>query len=354
MGVYDPLGLVSPALLHGKLLLRRLYAPSVKGGWDADLPREEKIRWASWFRDLLVPCEATFPRSTKPANAVGLPRLVGFGDASNVALCVVLYVVWTDASGRHHPRVLTGRCRVAPLLGSTIPRGELQAIVMLHRLVSVIVDAFPFQFDSIATYSDSLCSIGAMYKSTSSLRPYFANRVLEVLRLRELLQEKTRDLAPISHIPGDLNPADLGTRGSVSVGDLGPGSTWQVGPKFLLEDYDKWPRTSSAEASKTDVPPEEARVMFGRGSQPSPSCAVVTMLKAASGQSKLGDTISQMSNQVMKREKLEMLSRSFARVLRAVLSGCRDDCRKEPSVKMVQVAVQVLLRVASKSAVAAA
>ena len=146
MGVYDPLGLVSPALLHGKLLLRRLYAPSIKGGWDADLPQEEKTRWASWFRDLLVPCEATFPRSTKPANAVGLPRLVGFGDASNVALCVVLYVVWTDASGRNHPRVLTGRCRVAPLLGSTIPRGELQALVMLHRLVSVIVDAFPFQF----------------------------------------------------------------------------------------------------------------------------------------------------------------------------------------------------------------
>ena len=196
MGVYDPLGLASPALLHGKLLLRRLYAPSVKGGWDADLPSEEKTRWASWFRELLVPCEATFPRSTKPANAVGLPRLVGFGDASNVALCVVLYVVWTDTAGRHYPRVLTGRCRVAPLLGCTIPRGELQAIVMLHRLVTVIVDAFPFQFESIATYSDSLCSIGAMYKSTSSLRPYFANRVLEVLRLRELLQEKTQDLAP--------------------------------------------------------------------------------------------------------------------------------------------------------------
>ena len=32
MGVYDPLGLVSPALLHGKLLLRRLYGPgSVRG-----------------------------------------------------------------------------------------------------------------------------------------------------------------------------------------------------------------------------------------------------------------------------------------------------------------------------------
>ena len=35
MGVYDPLGLVSPALLHGKLLLRQLYGPEACGGWDA-------------------------------------------------------------------------------------------------------------------------------------------------------------------------------------------------------------------------------------------------------------------------------------------------------------------------------
>ena len=56
MGTYDPLGLASPALLHGKLLLRRLYAPHVKGGWDSDLPGSE----------VLVPVEATFPRSTKP------------------------------------------------------------------------------------------------------------------------------------------------------------------------------------------------------------------------------------------------------------------------------------------------
>ena len=42
MGTYDPLGLVSPALLHGKLLLRRLYAPHIKTGWDCDLPQDEK------------------------------------------------------------------------------------------------------------------------------------------------------------------------------------------------------------------------------------------------------------------------------------------------------------------------
>ena len=66
MGLYDPLGLVSPALLRGKLLLRHLYGPLAPKGWDADLLPVEKNLWADWFRCLLVPTEAVFPRSTKP------------------------------------------------------------------------------------------------------------------------------------------------------------------------------------------------------------------------------------------------------------------------------------------------
>ena len=111
-------------LRQGKLLLRRLYGSDSNKGWDADINLEEKKRWAAWFRILLVPAEACFPRSTKPEGAVGLPRLVGFGDSSMVALCVVLYIVWTDSQGVHHPRVLAGKCRVSPLHGTTIPAGS--------------------------------------------------------------------------------------------------------------------------------------------------------------------------------------------------------------------------------------
>ena len=350
MGVYDPLGLVSPALLHGKLLLRRLYGPQCTGGWDADLPAGEKTRWASWFHSLLRPVEAVFPRSTKPRGAVGLPRLAAFGDASASATCVIVYVVWTDKDGVHHPRALTGRCRVAPLLGATIPRGELQALVILHRLIAVIVETFPFQFESINAFSDSLCSIGAMCKPSSALRPYFANRVLEVLRIREQLQQTTCDLAPISHIPGCDNPADIGTRGSVGVDELGPGSRWQVGPDFLALDYKQWPRISSEDAAAADIPQEEARVFFGGEALLSP---VNTLLKTVGASSKLGRALSGMVGRALCREKLEMLVRALARALQAVLSGRRDACTRSPSVKMVEIAVRVLLQEASHSAASA-
>ena len=353
MGTYDPLGLASPTLLHGKLLLRRLYAPHIKGGWDFDLPQEEKGRWAAWFRSLLVPVEAAFPRSTKPPGAVGLPRLVGFGDASMLALCVMLYVVWTDGDGRNHPRVLTGKCRVAPLVGTTIPRGELQVLVVLHQLAMTVVEAFPYRFCSISTYTDSLCSLGALHKPSSAMRPYFGNRVLEILRICQTLESYTDDLAPVAHIPGDENPADLGTRGLVSVGDLGPGSFWQQGQKFLQCSYDTWGARAAIEPSEIQLPPEECRSLFGievPDVQEEELNPFQRIIEEAGKETSLGNRLRSMGARALQLEKLEVTVCALARALQAVVSGSRQTCNLAPSVKMVEVAVRVLLRSAARSA----
>ena len=349
MGVYDPLGLASPALLYGKLLLRRLYGPAFKGGWDADLPQDEKSRWAAWFKNLLAPVEAVFPRSTKPKGAVGCPRLAGFGDASSTALCAVVYVIWTDDEGRHHPRVLTGKCRVAPLLGTTIPRGELQALVVLHRLVLAVLEALPYRCISVSTFTDSLCSLGAVHKPSSSLKPFFGNRVLEILRIREQLITLTDELAPISHVPGESNPADLGTRGLVSVGDLGPGSYWQTGPAYLQEDYEKWPRTLTVGDTSESLPPEECVALFGSVADVDGRKGVLgTMVKSASQDNPLGRVLRALGEQVLSREKLEVSVRVLARVLVAVITGRREACSRDPPVKMVECAVDVLVRMATR------
>ena len=148
-------------------------------------------------------------------------------------------------------------------LGHHHPQGELQALVVLHRLVQTVVEAFPYRFASISTYTDLLCSLGALHKPSSAMRPYFGNRVLEVLRIRQQLKEFTDDLAPVAHIPGQDNPADLGTRGLVNIGDLGPGSFWQTGPKFLQQDYNSWPTMIQVKPAEIALPPEECQSMFG-------------------------------------------------------------------------------------------
>ena len=59
------------------------------------------------------------------------------------------------------------------------------------------------------------------------------------------------------------NPADLGTRGQVSVGDLGPGSTWQLGPEFLQADFCEWPVPVDVDTAHLQLPPEECKQLEG-------------------------------------------------------------------------------------------
>ena len=281
---------------------------------------------------------------------------MGFGDASLLALCAVLYVVCTDSAGVHHPRVLTGKCRVTPLMGTTVPRGELQALVMVHRLLLTVAEAFPYRFNMISAFTDSMCSVGALHKSPSSLRPYFCNRVLEINRIREQLGELCGGLPPICHIPGENNPADLGTRGQVSMGDLGPGSTWQLGPGFLQADFSEWLSSVDVDVAQLQLPPEECK-------QPAGSTFHVgtvqmqeplqILVDQVGMETKLGVALRQMAKEALTREKLEMLTRALARALQAVLAGDREVCRKPPLTKMLEIAVRLLVRIASKPFVVA-
>ena len=221
-------------------MLRRLYSPLITTGWDSDMKLEEKTRWAQWFSTMSDQLEITFPRSTQPPDALGNPRLAGFCDAVGKALCATVYIIWQASLRQPTSRLLMGKCRVAPLLGYTIPRGELQSLVVLHHLILIVAEAFPVRFDSILTFTDSTSSIGAIRKSASVLKPFFANRASDILQLRQQLGELTDNLVPVQHMAGNLNPANLVTRGQAGLKDLGEGYKWQHGPSFLLLPFEDW------------------------------------------------------------------------------------------------------------------
>ena len=61
----------------------------------------------------------------------------------------------------------------------------------------------------------------------------------------------------IHHVSGDMNPADLATRGLARAAELGPGSFWQLGPSFLSLRRELWP--VSREFVLEQLPPEEVR-----------------------------------------------------------------------------------------------
>lgn len=127
MGEYDPLGIISPALVRSKLMLRDLYGKEAKRGWDDALSREETQEWVERFSRQMVDGAAVFPRSVRPKEARGGPDLVGFADSSLQALCVAIYAVWDLQDESREARLLTAKCRVTPLHSTSFPRGELQA-----------------------------------------------------------------------------------------------------------------------------------------------------------------------------------------------------------------------------------
>ena len=59
----------------------------------------------------------------------------------------------------------------------------------------------------------------------------------------------------IHHVAGNLNPADVTTRGLAKVEDIGPGSFWQKGPSFLCSRRDIWPVTR--DFVRKDLPDNE-------------------------------------------------------------------------------------------------
>ena len=98
---------------------------------------------------------------------------------------------------------------------------------------------------------DSQCTISALESLTAILGPYFANRILELESTRNgwgigntnpemqetpvettLGDNDTIMVDPVYHTAGELNIADMATRGKVEIKDVGYGSVWQTGKEL--------------------------------------------------------------------------------------------------------------------------
>ena len=188
MQIYDPLQILTPVLLEGKLLARRLASPPLQ--WDEDVPAQEKIGWAEWLQQLLDDGRLSFQRSVTPPGTVGSPTVVGYADASLVACAVAIYVVWelafstTESGHKDRPnfssKLLVAKGRTAPLFGTIIPREEMQAVCMLLRLQLQVLRYTSLQPGSVVSATDSRCAVAALSKRGSLMKPFFANRAAEV------------------------------------------------------------------------------------------------------------------------------------------------------------------------------
>ena len=93
--VYDPLGLISPTTLLGKVLYRKMC--EAHHSWDTELAVEIAKQWKDWC--LQLPQRFEVPRSSVPhQQPVKAITLHAFGDASKNGVSAAVYAVVEQAN----------------------------------------------------------------------------------------------------------------------------------------------------------------------------------------------------------------------------------------------------------------
>ena len=67
MRIYDPLGLLSPFTIYGKVLLGETW--ELETGWDDAIPGELREKWVKFLTSFYDLNELAYPRALKPKNA---------------------------------------------------------------------------------------------------------------------------------------------------------------------------------------------------------------------------------------------------------------------------------------------
>ena len=135
--VYDPMGLISPFLLRGKMILQRVTASDL--GWDQLLDPEDLKDWNDWLSDLDNLSSLDIKRCVKPTEDVNTIELHHFSDASSQGYGACSYIRYTTGKGTTSSQLILSKSRVAPLKKvTTIPRLELQGAVTAARMANIL------------------------------------------------------------------------------------------------------------------------------------------------------------------------------------------------------------------------
>ena len=94
-------------------------------------------------------------------------------------MCAVFYNSLDTPEGPV-PQLFLAKVRVTPVNGTTVPRAQLQAMVMLTRILITAAKASAAKFSNVTLTTDSLSCQAALKLSCTELNPYFANRVAEI------------------------------------------------------------------------------------------------------------------------------------------------------------------------------
>jgi len=152
----------------------------------------------------------------------------GFANASIRAYATVVYIRILTTMTEVHTHLLVAKTKVAPIKTVSIPRLELNALVLLSRLIHWTVNSLHSASIPCYEWTDSSVALAWLSQHPSKWKTYVANRVSEI--------QETIPTIKWGHVPSAQNPADVASRG-ISADDLKDHPLWWHGPQWLQHHY---------------------------------------------------------------------------------------------------------------------
>ncbi|XP_064635216.1 uncharacterized protein LOC135492597 [Lineus longissimus] len=134
------------------------------------------------------------------------------------------------------------RSWLTPLKQSSIPRKELQAMLLLSRLVVTVRDALRLEIESVKLWTGSKTVISWLQGHSKAFRSYVACRVGEVTQNFDPVTE-------IAFVPTDENVIDLVSRG----GTVDQMRNVIASPAFLRKSPSEWPSAPKLKMNSDDA-----------------------------------------------------------------------------------------------------
>jgi hypothetical protein len=219
--LFDPMGFIAPITIQGKFLLRDTAPEGVE--WDQPLPLDRQAKWEEWKTSLEELENIHIPRMYGPSSlsVTKVSEILVYADASEKAIAAVAYLKTESADGESHVGFIMGKSKLAPSQGHTIPRLELCAAVLAVEIGETILENLDFTPSAVKYFTDSKVVLGYISNATRRFYTYVSNRVEQIRLLSSPDQW--------NYVPTHLNPADQGTRCTLTTESLAD-SMWLHGP----------------------------------------------------------------------------------------------------------------------------
>lgn len=256
--IYDPLFLVTPALIPAKRIFQILC--SLKMNWDDLLPEHLLLAWENWkqqitnLKDFSIARCFRVAETTHEVNA----QLHIFVDGSETAYGAVAYLRIENEHDYINTSLVMSKSRLTPLDRAslkTVPRIELASARLGVELYEKIIKELSENMCIHRTYfwTDSTSNLRYINADDKRFQRFVANRVSYIRNLT--------DKGAWKHVPGNLNPADTLSRGIKDVQKFNKDDVWKNGPAFLKESEDKWPKTNI----DNQIPDDDTELKKGKG-----------------------------------------------------------------------------------------